>query len=186
MRIGKVHVVILAGVAAGALTVAGLSSRAAEEGAAGEFASATIDLGVAVSNIEASARFYTEAVGFKEVPGFDVPADMGADSGLTDAKAFKVRVFVLGSAPAATKLKLIQFADARKIDNSFVHSSLGFRYLTIHVADQTAAMARLQKAGVKPLAKGPYALPDGFPKGVYLTLVRDPDGNLVELVGPKK
>ena len=38
---------------------------------------------------------------------------------------------------------------------------------------------RAKKAGVKPL-------PKGLPQGVYLTIVRDPDGNLIELLGPKK
>ena len=46
-------------------------------------------------------------------------------------------------------------------------------------------MARLEKAGVKPLAKGPVALRSPLPEGVFLSVVRDPDGNLVELVGPK-
>jgi hypothetical protein len=46
-------------------------------------------------------------------------------------------------------------------------------------------LKRLEKAGVKPLAKGPVALPEPLPQGIYLTVVRDPDGNIVELVGPK-
>ena len=49
-----------------------------------------------------------------------------------------------------------------------------------------AALKRLDKAGVKPVAKGPVPLPAGLPQGVFLTVVQDPDGNLVELVGPKK
>ncbi len=53
------------------------------------------------------------------------------------------------------------------------------------INDTNVAMERLKKAGVKPLAKGPVALPKPLPQGVYLTVVRDPDGNIVELVGPK-
>ena len=34
------------------------------------FSTATIDLGVVVTDIEKSVKFYTEALGFKEVPGF--------------------------------------------------------------------------------------------------------------------
>ena len=75
---------------------------------------------------------------------------------------------------------------SKKSDNATIDSQLGFRYLTIYVTDTAAAMARLQKAGVKPLAKGPVELPDSLAKGMYLTVVRDPDGNFVELIGPKK
>jgi catechol 2,3-dioxygenase-like lactoylglutathione lyase family enzyme len=63
---------------------------------------------------------------------------------------------------------------------------LGFSYLTIVVNDTNAALARLKKAGVKPIAKTPVELPKNLAPGVFLTVVRDPDGNLVELVGPKK
>jgi predicted enzyme related to lactoylglutathione lyase len=44
-----------------------------------------------------------------------------------------------------------------------------------------AAVARAAKAGASPIAKCPYLLPSGQ----YLTIYRDPDGNMVELVGPK-
>ena len=153
----------------------------------GPFASSTIDIGTVVSDIEKSAAFYKDVLGFTEVPGFDVPAEMGKDAGLTDSKPFHVRVFVLDDGATATKVKLMQFVDApgAKPDNAFIHSTVGFRYLTIHVKDMAAAVNRAAKHGAMPIAKGPYALPEGFPKGVYLTVLRDPDGNLVELVGPK-
>ena len=48
-----------------------------------------------------------------------------------------------------------------------------------------AAARRLKKAGVKPIAKGPVTLPKNLNPEWSLTIVRDPDGNLVELVGPK-
>ncbi len=154
----------------------------------GMFASTTVDIGIVVSDVERAAKFYTEALGFTEIEGFDVPAEMGKASGLTDGLPFHVRVFVLGKEPTATKVKLMEFPGtaSAKPDNAFIHSTLGLSYLTIHVTDTTAALERLAKAGVKPIAQGPYALPEGFPKGIYLTVVRDPDGNLIELVGPKK
>jgi lactoylglutathione lyase len=152
---------------------------------AGEFSSLKMDLGVVAGDVEASARFYTEAIGFKEVPGFDAPAALTADAGLTDGKSsIHIRVFVLGEGPGATKLKLMQFKDApgAKPDNTYIHSTLGFRYLTIFVKDQNVSLERLKKAGVKVLAKGPCSLAGG----AYLTCVKDPDGNMVELVGPKR
>ncbi len=160
-------------------------TAAAEES---EFASTTIDLGVVVSDVQKSVDFYTKAVGFTEVEGFSVPADFGGDSGLTDKQPLKIRVLVLGQGETATKLKLMQVPGVmiRKADNQFIHSQYGFSYITISINDTTAALERLTKAGVKPLAKGPVALPEPLPQGVYLTVIKDPDGNFVELVGPKK
>ena len=150
------------------------------------FLRTTIDLGTVVTDLEKSVRFYTEGIGFKEVKGFEVPADVASGAGLTDSKPLKVRVLVLGEGDTATKLKLMQVAGTspRTGDNEFIHSHTGFRYLTIVVADQKAALARLEKIGVKPLKQSPVAIPETIASGLFLTCIRDPDGNIVELVGP--
>ncbi len=147
------------------------------------FARSTIDIGVVVSDVEKAAAFYTQAVGFTEVPGFDVSASMAGDSGLTDHKAFKVRVFVLVQEATATRLKLMEVpgAASKKVDNQYISSSLGFSYLTILVTDTAAAVKKAKQAGVEPVNK-PYQLGGNN----YLTILKDPDGNLVELVGPMK
>jgi catechol 2,3-dioxygenase-like lactoylglutathione lyase family enzyme len=152
------------------------------------FPSTTIDLGCVVSDLEKSVRFYTEGVGFREVTGFAVPASLATDAGLTDSKPLTIRVLVLGDDPGATKLKLMQVAGTapRTGDTDFIHSHTGFRYLTIMVDDTDAALARLAKIGVKPIAKSPVALPDTLAPGMHLTCVRDPDGNVVELIAPRK
>ena len=167
------------------LLAAGLTSRAAEPVS---FPRTTIDLGTVVSDLDKSVRFYTEGIGFRELKGFDVSADMAAAAGLTDSKPLSIRVLVLGEGPEATKLKLMQVAGTspRTGDTDFIHSRTGFRYLTISVNDTTAALERLSMLGVKPLAKSPVALPESLAAGMYLTCVRDPDGNIVELLGPRK
>ncbi|MFM8415053.1 MAG: VOC family protein [Planctomycetota bacterium] len=153
-----------------------------------EFPRTTIDLGCVVTDLEKSVRFYTEGIGFRELTGFEVPATIATDAGLTDSRPLAIRVLVLGDGEDATKLKLMQVAGTlpRTGDNDFIHSHTGFRYLTIMVADTDAALARLAKLGVKPIAKSPVALPDSLAPGMHLTCVRDPDGNLVELIGPRK
>jgi catechol 2,3-dioxygenase-like lactoylglutathione lyase family enzyme len=153
-----------------------------------EFARPTIDLGMVVSDVGRSVKFYTEAIGFKEVPGFGVPGDFAGEAGLTYNKPLDVHVLVLGEGDGATKLKLMQIKDteSKKSDNEYIHSQLGYRYMTIFVSDTNAAVARLKKAGAKTVAKHPVPLPKGLTEGVFLTVVRDPDGNLLELVGPKE
>ena len=149
-----------------------------------EFARTTIDVGIVVSDVEKAAQFYKNALGFTEVSGFDVSEEMGANSGLTDHQAFHVRVLVPGEEASATRIKIMAFpkAPGKRVDNRFIHSSLGFSYLTVFVSDMTAAVERIRKAGVAQV-KAPYQLGGG---NSYLTLVRDPDGNFIELVGPKK
>lgn len=153
-----------------------------------EFARTTIDLGCVVKDVEKSAAFYKDVIGMTELPGFSAPGSFVKDAGLTDGNyELSVRVMVLGDGPTATRLKLIQAPAGlgKAGDTSTIDAELGFRYLTIVVKDMKEALARLEKAGVKSLAKGPLELPANLAKGVYLTVVRDPDGNMVELVGPK-
>ena len=166
----------------GSLFFSGCADRSEAE-TKSEFARTTIDVGIVVSDVEKAAEFYKNALGFTEVPGFDVPAEMGAGSGLTDYQPFHVRVMVLGDEPTATKIKLMEFPDApgKKVDNRFIHSSLGYSYLTIWVSDTTASVERARKAGAVPV-KEPYDLGGNN----YLSLLRDPDGNFIEFVGPKK
>jgi catechol 2,3-dioxygenase-like lactoylglutathione lyase family enzyme len=167
------------------LSCCGPIGRAAEPAT---FPRTTIDLGTVVSDLDRSIRFYTEGIGFRVLEGFAVDAEIAAAAGLTDSKPLSIRVLALGDGPDATKLKLMQVAGTtpRAGDNEFIHSHTGFRYLTIMVADTDAALARLAKLGVKPIARSPVALPAALAPGMHLTCVRDPDGNVVELIGPRK
>ena len=145
------------------------------------FSRPMIDLGCVVSDVDAAVKFYTTAIGFKEVKGFSVDAEFASAVGLTDQKKLDVRVLKLGDGDGATALKLLQIAgDSQKPKNDFIHSSLGLSYLSIYVKDMDAAIERLESAGSQPLAQ-PQTIP-GTP--VALVLVRDPDGNLIELIGP--
>jgi catechol 2,3-dioxygenase-like lactoylglutathione lyase family enzyme len=172
------QMLIAAGIVGGCIIMAG----AKQTGPKAEFSRMTIDLGMVVSDVDKAAKFYTEAVGFTELKGFDVPAQMANDAGLTDNRPFQVRVFALGDEPTATRLKIMTIPGAglKKVDNQYIGSSLGFRYLTINVADLTRALARLKQHGVAPV-KEPYQLGGNS----YLVLVKDPDGNTVELIGPR-
>jgi len=184
----KWSLTLLAGTA---LAVTALVTRtltlAEEKKEAKAFASTTIDLGVVVSDVDKAAAFYKEAIGFQELKGFSVPGELCADAGLTNGKGLDIRVFALGNGDTATKLKLMTVAGVspKKNEKEYIHSEYGFRYITIMVTDMNAAMTRLEKAGIKPLAKSPVPL-KALAEGVFLTCVRDPDGNIVELVGPKK
>ncbi|HTH47837.1 MAG TPA: VOC family protein [Candidatus Limnocylindria bacterium] len=165
-----------------ACTLISFPSRA--EGPATPFTKPVIDIGMVVSDIDKSVRFYTNVIGFREVPGFDVPAAMGKKIGLTDSKPVKIRVFELGEGNLATKLKLMSFPDlaVAKPERKFVHSTMGLNYLTIYVSDITQAMRQLKEGGVKLLGESPVELGGG----TKLVTCQDPDGTFLELIGPAK
>ena len=179
MKKYRIHLLVVAWIVAGCIMMA----AAKQSGEKMEFSRTTIDLGMVVSDVEKALEFYTKALGFTETGSFEVSGPMAGDTGLTDNQPFKVHVLALGSEPTATKLKIMRIAEAnsKKVDNQYIGSSLGFRYLTILVSDLTKAMDRLKQHGVAPV-KEPYRLsgPDN-----YLILVKDPDGNIIELIGPR-
>ena len=170
-----------------AVLVAGgwLAGRAADDKKS-EFARATIDLGVVASDVDKSVKFYKDAIGFEEIQGFSVGADFCAQAGLTDRRELSIHVLVLEDSPAATRLKLMSVPGAanKKSDNAFIHAQLGYRYLTIYVANLSETLLRLKKAGAAPIGKAPVPLPKDLSGDLALVVVRDPDGNMVELIGP--
>lgn len=181
-----IQILCLTGISVGAFSLGGFANQKAESEP--NFATTTIDLGMVVSDIDKSLKFYKDVLGFTEVNGFKVPPQFAVDSGLANKLELDVHVLVLGKGETATKLKLMQFKSSpgARVDNAYIHSSYGYRYLTIAVKNLNAAVEAAGKAGAKPIAKCPVPLPEGFPAGLALANYRDPDGNLVELVGPWK
>jgi|TARA_B100001250_G_scaffold413221_1_gene446650 predicted enzyme related to lactoylglutathione lyase len=148
------------------------------------FSKATVDLGIVVSDLKQAAKFYIEVVGMKEVPGFKVPGKRVAQFGLTDNQPVVARRFVLNDGKDSSSLKLMAFPNApgKRPSQKFIHSTLGFSYLTLFVNDMAAAVERAKKAGVKMLGETPSQLGGDN----YLAVYRDPDGNFIELIGPMK
>ncbi|MBT7924110.1 MAG: VOC family protein, partial [Opitutae bacterium] len=154
---------------------------------AGPFAQQTIDLGVVVADVEKSLAFYKGVVGFTDVEGFKVAGDFPKKVGLTDGAALDIHVLVLGEDETATKLKVMQVKSekpARVIKQRNIHSTTGFSYVSIFVTDVDAVLERAKAAGHKPYAQSPQRLPEGLPQDVCLLMLKDPDGNFVEIIGP--
>jgi catechol 2,3-dioxygenase-like lactoylglutathione lyase family enzyme len=143
-----------------------------------------IDIGIVVKDPDRTARFLTNVIGFKEVRGFPVSSDLGKKIGLLNGQATQVRVFVLEEVEPATRIKVLSFPEApgKQADQAYLHSTLGIRYLTLYVKDLTRAMERVKKAGVAALGETPVEVG----AGTWLLAVKDPDGNFIELIGPRR
>jgi catechol 2,3-dioxygenase-like lactoylglutathione lyase family enzyme len=152
--------------------------------ATAEFSKGVIDIGIVVSDAERTAQFLTNAIGFTEQKGFSVTPEMGKKIGLVDGYPVDVRVFALNDEEQSTRLKVLSFpkAGGKKADQTFIHSTQGFRYLTLYVNDMSRALERLKAAKVKTLGETPLDMGGGR----YITVVRDPDDNFIELIGPMK
>ena len=151
------------------------------------FTKQTIDIGLVVTDLEKSLKFYKEVVGFEEKEGFKVEGSFPRLVGLTDGTSLNIRVLKLGDEESATKLKLMQVQGkkpTRLVKQPFIHSIAGISYLTIFVKDVDQVLNRTKKFGYKAHAQSPQVLPKGLPQDICLLMLKDPDGNFVEIVGP--
>ena len=159
----------------------------AEEQKESNFARQTIDMGIVVTDIEKSLEFYKKVIGFSENEGFKVGGKFPESVGLTDGTPLTIHVLKLGKEEHATALKLMQVGSkkpARVIKQPHIHTIAGLSYVTIFVNDVDVVMNRAKKLGYEPYAKSPQILPEGLPQDVCLLMLKDPDGNFVEIVGP--
>ena len=148
------------------------------------FSSPVLDLGMVVQDLDASAAFYGKVLGCKEVEGFSVASPFATSIGLVDHMDVTARVFLLGEGDKQSRIKMMSFpkAKAAKSDQRFIHSTLGFSYLTLHVMNLDVSMKRLKAAKIPFEGETPVALGGNN----ALLVVRDPDGNFVELIGPRR
>ena len=151
------------------------------------FANQTIDIGIVVTDIEKSLQFYKEVVGFQEKDGFKVSGKFPKLVGLTDGTELNIHVLRLGDENSSTKLKLMQVAGkkpTRIVKQPYIHSTAGFSYLTLFVNNVEKVISQAEKYGYQPYAQSPQVLPEGLPQDICLLMLKDPDGNFVEIVGP--
>src|SRR3954470_3545879 len=101
------------------------------------FAKSGIDVGLVVSGVEKSRGFYKNTLGLKELAGFDVPENVGADAGLRDNEGLHVHVLAVSNDPDAAKLKLLSFKKNKSEngEKKFIHTETGFRYITLSIVD---------------------------------------------------
>lgn len=145
------------------------------------YSSGTISVGVVVSKMKKSLKFYKEVLGLKETGGFTVERELARKTGLTGGKPFDVVILKTVDEPNATEWKLMSFkGNAQHPDQKHIQDDTGMQYITMYVKSLDPFMERLKKNRVKRLGKTPVLLPDGR----HFILIQDPDGTFIELIGP--
>ena len=146
-----------------------------------EFSSGLIGVGVVCRDIDKSLDFYLNVIGMTKVGEFDVDESFGKSSGLTDGLAFHVDVLKLQDSPEANQWKLMSFKkEGSHPLSTYIHDDTGMQYITIMVNSLEPFLERIKKHKVKLLGDTPVPLgEDG-----HFVLVQDPDGTVIELIGP--
>lgn len=148
-----------------------------------EFSSCLIGVGVVTSDLQKSLDFYVKVIGMTKVGEFDVDGEFGKSSGLTDGLAFHVDVLKLQDSPDANQWKLMSFKkEGSHHISEFIHDDMGMQYITINVKSLEPVLKRIKKHGVKLMGDTPVPLGEKD----HFVLVQDPDGTIIELIGPLK
>ena len=147
-----------------------------------EFASNQIGVGVVVKDIDSSLFFYLNVIGMRKVTEFDVNAEFAKTSGLSNGVPFHVDVLKLVDAPDANQWKLMSFGkDATHPMPTYIQDDNGMQYITIMVNSLEPFLKRIEKYNIKLLGDTPIPLGEN-----HFVLIQDPDGNIIELIGPLK
>ena len=127
-----------------------------------EFTKKSIDVGMVIRDPEASLAFYRDTLGFELTGEMPMPG-VGTMYRMKCGDALVKLIHTGKELPSPPKGGLMD--------------GLGYRYFTIHVENLADVTARCQQAG--------YAVPIAntvIREGVTISLVSDPDGNLVEFL----
>jgi catechol 2,3-dioxygenase-like lactoylglutathione lyase family enzyme len=140
-----------------------------------------MDVGVVVSDLEKSLDFYTNVIGMTRVSTFHVAPEMAGGSGLTEYKGIDIINLKLNDEAGSPIYKLARIQDVvnEPISNSF---QPGFRYISLLVTDINPYLNRIKEHHIELWNKKPRELS----RGIWVLVVRDPDGAMIEIIGPMK
>jgi len=147
-----------------------------------DFAKSGISVGVVVEDLNKSLDFYINVIGMVKTNEFPVDAVKAKEFGLSNGERFDVKVLKLENSENAPEYKLMSFGKKpAHPKQKYVPDDTGIQYITIFVKSMKPFLERIQKHGIKTLGKTPAML-DADRQFVSL---QDPDGNFIELIGPK-
>lgn len=145
-----------------------------------EFSSRLIGVGVVVTDLEKSLDFYLNVIGMTKVGEFDVEAEFGKSSGLTGGVPFHVDILKLEDSEEANQWKIMSFGKGESHPiPKYIQDDTGMQYITIMVKSLDPFLKRIKEHKVKLLGDTPIPLGEN-----HFVLVQDPEGTIVELIGP--
>jgi catechol 2,3-dioxygenase-like lactoylglutathione lyase family enzyme len=136
-------------------------------------------VGLCVSDLERSLRFYCEGLGFREVSALELAGEPAAT--LLELPGVVLRARYLERDGAVVELLHYPAPGARGEGKPRPMNDLGLTHLSFRVSDLDASLARLVALGGIPLAHTRVENPQLGMRAIFLG---DPDGTRIELVEP--
>lgn len=135
-------------------------------------------IGLCVSDLERSLRFYTEGLGFEIAEGWDIGDSLAQLAEVPPPVAVRSQMIVKGPA----KIELLGWRTPSAEGTALeTRRQIGFTHLSVHVSDLPGVEARLVGLGATPIehTRTHLDLPNGTMDMLFLA---DPDGIRIELV----
>jgi lactoylglutathione lyase len=140
---------------------------------------AVTHIGLCVSDLERSLRFYTEGLGFRLAEGYDIPSGHANLAEVPPPIDVRSQMVVMGD----WKLELLGWRNPEARGAALeTRQQIGFTHLSLHVSDLAAVEARLTAlGGTHPIesTRSHIRMPVGSMDVLFLA---DPDGIRIELV----
>jgi len=145
-----------------------------------EFESPSFQVGIVVKNLDESLAFYKNVIGMVDSRQFDIDAEFGNNSGLSDSIPFRVSALKLEDNPTAPEWKLVAFDTIHlKGFPKRIQDDVGVQYTTLLVKSVAPFLKRFKAHNVKTLGATPMKLPNGK----TFVLIQDPNGIFIEIIG---
>lgn len=135
----------------------------------------SIDIGIVVQDLDRAAEFYGGKLGFPMVREVEITAEKAQQAGCASGR-FKFKAFQAGE----VQLKVVQADSAPPAGTGKVDAATGYRYITFTVESVEETYNNLKELGVPVEGEVTEVVP-----GRFIMFFRDPDGNMLEAVGPK-
>jgi catechol 2,3-dioxygenase-like lactoylglutathione lyase family enzyme len=146
------------------------------------FSKSAIGVGVVVEDLEKSIDFYTNVIGMVKTGEFSVSKEQCTELGLTDSYQLDVTILKLEDSEEASEWKLMSLGTkAKHPKQKFMSDDTGMQYITLMVKHLQPVLDRVEEHRVKVLS----GKPSQNGENSFFLLVQDPDGNFIELIGPK-
>ena len=139
-------------------------------------------IGITVSDMNTSAKFYTEVLGFKKISDKEFT---GADyENLENVFGLNIRVVRLQLGDEQIELTDYLTSGGRSISEDAKANDLSFQHIAIVVSDMDKAFTQLKKFNVEFVSTAPQTLPKTIPpaEGVKAFYFHDPDKHNLELI----
>ncbi len=133
-------------------------------------------IGLVVTDIEASEKFYTEIVGMVPAGQFSLDDQWSMDAGAANDKPFSVKMFKMKNRPSATILKLAYFNKTKRSKSKKgIDANSGVNYLTFSFKSLAPVLERIENDGIDIVG-------DVEREGYRIIFIQDPDGIYIELI----